>query len=95
MLKGIYHSLTFRLGLFGILTVAGTYLAMNHKWEWFILLSTGKINCGFDPCISKTKPHHTSYNPTVTRLVELIRFFQRICFYIILNSKQNSTPFVI
>ena len=39
MLKGIYHSLTFRLGLFGILTVAGTYLAMNHKWEWFILLS--------------------------------------------------------
>lgn len=38
MLKGIYHSLTFRLGLFGILTAAGTYTAMNHKWEWFILL---------------------------------------------------------
>lgn len=39
MLKGIYHSLTFRLGTFGILTVAETYMAMNHKWEWFILLS--------------------------------------------------------
>ena len=39
MLKGIYHSLTFRLGSFVLLTVAGTYLAMNHTWEWFILLS--------------------------------------------------------
>lgn len=41
MLKGIYHSLTFRLGLFGILTAAGTYTAMNHKWEWFILIFIG------------------------------------------------------
>lgn len=35
MLKGIYHSLTFRLGLLCALTVAGTYLALNHCWEWF------------------------------------------------------------
>ena len=41
MLKGIYHSLTFRLGLFGILTAAGAYTATTHKWEWFILVFIG------------------------------------------------------
>ena len=41
MLKGIYHSLTFRLGLFGVLTVAGTYFAMTRQWEWFILVFIG------------------------------------------------------
>lgn len=41
MLKGIYHSLTFRLGLFGLLTAAGTYLAFIQKWEWVVLLSIG------------------------------------------------------
>lgn len=41
MLKGIYHSLTFRMGLFGLLTAVGTYLAFIQKWEWLILLSVG------------------------------------------------------
>lgn len=41
MLKGIYHSLTFRLGLFGIFTGCGTYLAMTRQWEWFILILIG------------------------------------------------------
>ena len=36
MLKGIYHSLTFRLGLFGILTAAGTYTAITHKWVRYV-----------------------------------------------------------
>ena len=43
MLKGIYHSLTFRLGLFGIFTVCGTYFAMTRQWEWFILILIGWI----------------------------------------------------
>lgn len=38
MFKGIYHSLSFRLGLFTILTVAGTYMAITHQWEWLILI---------------------------------------------------------
>lgn len=38
MLKGIYHSLTFRLGLLCSLTAAGTYLALNHHWEWFAIV---------------------------------------------------------
>lgn len=38
MLKGIYHSLTFRLGLLCSLTAAGTYLALNHHWEWFAVV---------------------------------------------------------
>lgn len=41
MFKGIYHSLAFRLGLFGLFTAAGTYTIMTHKWEWFILLFIG------------------------------------------------------
>lgn len=41
MFKGIYHSLTFRLGMFGVLTAAGTYMAINHQWEWFILFFIG------------------------------------------------------
>ncbi|WP_455639619.1 sensor histidine kinase [Parabacteroides sp.] len=41
MLKGIYHSLTFRLGLFGLLTAAGTYLAIIRQWEWFVLVLLG------------------------------------------------------
>lgn len=38
MLKGIYHSLTFRLGLLCSLSVAGTCLALNHHWEWFAIV---------------------------------------------------------
>ncbi|WP_337942145.1 ATP-binding protein [Parabacteroides sp.] len=41
MLKGIYHSLTFRLGLFGIFTGCGTYFAMTRQWEWLILILIG------------------------------------------------------
>lgn len=41
MLKGIYHSLTFRLGLFGIFTGCGTYFAMTQQWEWLILILIG------------------------------------------------------
>lgn len=41
MLKGIYNSLTFRLGLFGILTAAGTYLAIAGKWEWLAVATIG------------------------------------------------------
>ena len=41
MLKGIYHSLTFRLGLFGIFTGCGTFFAMTRQWEWLILILIG------------------------------------------------------
>lgn len=41
MFKGLYNSLTFRLGLFGVFTSAGTYMAMTRQWEWFVLLFIG------------------------------------------------------
>ena len=41
MIKGIYHSLTFRLGLFGLLTATATYMAVIHKWELFIPVFIG------------------------------------------------------
>lgn len=41
MFKGLYNSLTFRLGLFGMLTAAGTYMAITRQWEWFVFLLIG------------------------------------------------------
>ncbi len=35
MLKGFLDSLTFRLSLLIIVTIAGTYLAMQQEWLWF------------------------------------------------------------
>lgn len=41
MFKGLYNSLTFRLGLFGMLTAAGTYMAITRQWEWFMFILIG------------------------------------------------------
>lgn len=41
MFKGLYNSLTFRLGLFGMFTAAGTYMAIIRQWEWFVFILIG------------------------------------------------------
>lgn len=41
MFKGLYNSLTFRLGLFGMFTAAGTYMAITRQWGWFVFILIG------------------------------------------------------
>lgn len=43
MLKGIYHSLTYRLSLFGIFTVSVAYCIQAKDWLWFVPCSIGWI----------------------------------------------------
>lgn len=43
MLKGVYHSLTYRLSLFGIFTVSVAYCIQAKDWLWIVPCSIGWI----------------------------------------------------